>query len=102
MSSACKTRCECRLTVLGSQRDVQSFQNSAWEKTLRVRYPEPLEFGPRRFVCQFQTDGHDLKPLQRLSSRWHRLVLLLDFEAHRLKGVARARAGELEHCEISY
>ena len=97
-------RCECRLTVIGSKRDVRRFQASAWEKILRVRYPEPLEFSPCRFVCQFQTDTHDLKRLQSLSHRWPGLVLLLDFEVarQRIKGLAKARAGELEHCEIAY
>jgi len=75
-----KPRCECRLTVLGSKRDVRRFQASAWEKSLRVRYPE----------------------LQALSRRWVGLVLLLDFEIDRIKGLAKARAGELEHCEIGY
>lgn len=97
-------RCQNRLTVIGAKPVVQRFQNSAWEKSLRVRYLEPLEFSPRRFVCQFETDPHDLRRLQTLSRRWPGLVLLLDFELtqRRIKGVARARAGELEHCEIGY
>jgi hypothetical protein len=63
-----------------------------------------LELSPRRFVCQFETPTHDLKRLQRLSRSHPRLVLLLDFEAFpgRIKGLAKAAAGELEHCEISY
>ena len=102
-----RSRCECRLTVIGSKRDVQRFQASAWEKSLRLRYPDPLELSPCRFVCQFETDnqdGHDLKRLQRLSRSHPGLVLLLDFEAFpaRIKGLAKARAGALEHCEIGY
>jgi hypothetical protein len=97
-----KRRCEYRLTVIGSKREVRRFQAGAWEKTLRVRYPEPLEFSPCRFVCQFQTNTHELKRLQSLSRRWAGLVLLLDFEIGRIKGLAKARAGELEHCEIGY
>ena len=104
MGSRCKIRCESRLTVIGSKREIQRFQNSAWQKVLRIRYPEPLEFSPRRFVCQFETTAHDLKGLQHLSRRWPGVVLLLDFEIarRRIKGVAKARAGELEHCEIGY
>ena len=96
--------CQNRLTLIGSKREVQRFQNSVWEKILRVRYPEPLEFSPRRFVCQFETQPHDLRRLVTLSQRWPGLVLLLDFEIpkQRTKGLAKARAGELEHCEISY
>jgi hypothetical protein len=104
MEAAMRSRCECRLTVIGAQRDVQRFQNSAWEKTLRARYAEPLELSPHRFVCQFETPADDLKRLQRLSRSHPGLVLLLDFEAFpgRIKGLAKAKAGELEHCEISY
>jgi len=69
-----------------------------------VRFPEPLEFSPCRFVCQFETNPHDLQRLQDLSRRWPGLVLLLDFEIskQRIKRLAKARAGELENCEISY
>jgi hypothetical protein len=95
-------QCANRLIVIGSKREVRRFQNSGWEKTLRARYLEPLEFSPCRFVCQFETMIHDLKRLQVLSRRWPRLVLLLDYEAGRIKGLAKAKAGELEHCEISY
>ena len=104
MSSRRQIRCECRLTVLGTKRDVRRFQASAWEKSLRARYYDPLRLSPCRFVGQFETDGHDLKRLQRLSRSHPGLVLLLDFEAfpERIKGLAKAKAGELEHCEISY
>jgi len=99
--------CENRLTVIGSKRDVQSFRNSQWEKTLRTRYLDSLQLSPCRFVCQFETDnqdGDDLKRLQSLSRSHPGLVLLLDFEAfpERIKGLAKAKAGELEHCEIGY
>ena len=96
------SRCENRLTVIGAKHEVQRFQKSGWQKSLRIRYPEPLEFSPRRFVCQFDTESHDLRRLQRLSRRWPGLVLLLDFEVGRIKGIAKAQAGELEHCEIGY
>lgn len=99
-----RSRCENRLTVLGAKWHVQRFQNSAWERHLRARYLEALQFSPRRFVVLFETDPHDLKRLQSLSRRWPGLVLLLDFEVtrRRIKGLAKARAGELEHCEIGY
>jgi hypothetical protein len=99
------SRCENRLTVIGSPRDVQSFQNSAWARILRLRYAEPLEFSPGRFVCQFETIQAPHWPrLCHLSRRWPGLVLLLDYEVvgQRIKGLAKARAGELEHCEIGY
>ena len=99
-----RKRCECRLTVLGSRRDVRRFQASAWEKILRRRYLDSLQLSPRRFVCQFETTVQPLPALQRLSRSHPGLVLLLDFEAfpERIKGLAKAKAGELEHCQIGY
>jgi len=96
--------CQNRFTVIGSKREIQRFQNSAWEKILRVRYLEPLECSPRRFVCQFETHAHTLQRLVALSRRWPCMVFLLDFEiaSQRIKGLAKAKAGKLEHCEISY
>jgi hypothetical protein len=96
------SRCANRLTVVGTKREVRRFQDSAWKKFLRARHTDPLEFSPGRFVCQFQTDAHDLKRLQNLSRRWPGLVLLLDYETGRTKGLAKARNGGLEHCEIGY
>ena len=100
-----RSRCENRLTVIGSPRDVQSFQNSAWAKILRACHAEPLEFPPGRFVCQFETIKAPHWPRHgRLSRCWPGLVLLLDYEVagQRIKGLAKAKAGELEHCEIGY
>jgi len=99
-----RSRCECRLTVLSTKRNLQSFRNSAWEKSLRARYAEPLELSLCRFVCQFETPAQNLKPLQLVSRSHPGLVLMLDFEAFpvRIKGLAKAKAGELEHYEISY
>ena len=99
-----RDRCDHRLTVLGSKRDMQRFRNSPWAKILRARHQDPLEFSPCRFVCQFETTGHHLQRLQILSRRWPGLVLLLDFELEhrRIKGLAKARAGDLEHCAIGY
>jgi len=104
MRSRSEGRCECRLTVLGRKRDVRRFHASAWEKILRARYYDPLQLSPCRFACQFETDGQDLKRLQRVSRSHPGLVLLLDFELfpRRIKGLAKAKAGALEHCEISY
>lgn len=99
-----RSRCECRLTVIGSRRDVHRFRASAWEKILRARYYDPLELSPCRFACQFEIVTPDLLRLQRLSKSQPGLVLLLDFESFpaRIKGLAKAKAGELEHCEICH
>jgi hypothetical protein len=104
MEAVMRDHCENRMTVLGSKREVKRFQESSWGKILHARYTEPLQFSPCRFICQFETVHHDLKRLQKLSRRWRGLVLLLDYEVmkQRMKGVAKVRAGELEHCEIAY
>jgi len=97
-------RCEIRLTVIGTKGDVLRFQYSRWEKSLQARYTEPIEWPPRRFVCQFETIGCDLNQLQSLSRRWPRLVFLLDYEIRRrrVKGIVKAKAGELEHHLVRY
>ena len=102
--AAMNLTCHNRLTVIGPRREVGRFQTSAWAKILRVRYLEPLEFSPRRFVCQFETNPHELRRLRALSRRWPGLVFLLDYEVprSRTKGIAKTQAGKLEHCEIGY
>jgi hypothetical protein len=94
--------CENRLTVIGAKTTVRKFQRSDWERRLGAKYADLIECPPGRFVCQFETAVAGLKRLQALSRRWPGLVLLLDFEWRRIKGLARARAGDLEHCEVSY
>ena len=93
---------ELRLTVLGSRADIARFQRSPWSRRLAVRYLEPLEFGPRRYVGQFTMDRIDLPSWQRLACRWPQLVFLLDYDGHRTKGVAKVHAETLEHCELGY
>lgn len=93
-----------RLTVLGSKRQVQRFQKSNWNTALRVRHCELLENSPTRFAFEFTSERSLPESLRKLSRRWPRLTFLLDFESEaiRIKGLAKAKAGELEHCEISY
>lgn len=93
-----------RLTVVGSKRQVRLFQKTNWDRQLRVKHVELLENSPRRFACQFENQACLLQSLKKLSRRWRRLTFLLDFENEqkRIKGLAKAEAGELEHCEINY
>ena len=104
MRSRCEIRAENRLTVLGTKRDVRRFQNSAWEKSLHARYSDPLQLSPCRFVCQFETSTPPLPALQRMSRSYPTLVFLLEYENEmtRIKGLAKVKAGKLEHCEIGY
>jgi hypothetical protein len=93
-----------RLTVIGSKRQVQRFRKSNWNTSLCARHCELLENSPTRFACEFKTERLLPESLRKLSRRWPRLTLLLDFESEtkRIKGLAKAKAGELEHCEINY
>ena len=93
-----------RLTVIGSRVQVQRFQKSNWDRHLRAQYCDLLECSPERFACQFSTQRFPLEALRRLSRQWSKLVPLLDCESeeNRIKGLAKAKAGELEHCEITY
>jgi len=95
-------RCEQRLTVIGGKHEIRRFQRSHWERALRVRHLDPVLLCPCRFVCQFETDDPGLERLQRLSRRWPGLILLLDYEVPHLKGLVKAKAGQLEHQEIRY
>jgi nuclear transport factor 2 (NTF2) superfamily protein len=93
-----------RLTVIGSKTQVQRFQKNNWDRHLRARYCELAENSPTRFACQFKTERFPLESLRRLSGRWQKLILLLDFESeeNRIKGLAKAEAGDLEHWEVNY
>ncbi len=98
------TRSNNRLTVLGSNRQVELFQQSNWERRLHAPFSELLEYSPGRFACQFETESAPLKSLRQLSRRWPRLKFLLDYEieASRIKVLAKATGGQLEHHQIRY
>jgi hypothetical protein len=93
-----------RLTVIGPGTEVARFQKSNWDGHLRAQHCDLLENSPKRFACQYQTGCSPLEPLRRLSRRWPRLILLLHYEAEsdRSMGLAKARAGQLEHWETHY
>ena len=95
----------CRLTLVGSKRTVASFAaSSGWIKTLGARHIDWLQLCPGRHVCQFETECPPVGPLRRVSRTWSRLTLLLDYEEEtgRTKGLAKAKDGQVEHCEIGY
>jgi hypothetical protein len=96
--------CSNRLTGLGPKADLQRFLKSKWDKRLGARHGEWLENSSRRFVCVFDTDECPLEALRRLCGRWPKLVFLLDYEVEceRLKGLAKADLGRLEHWETRY
>ena len=94
-----------RLTMLGPKATLDRFDdNGAWEKALGARHVEWLLLSPRRRRCEFETAGRILAELQELSRLWPRLIFLLDYEwdPKRVKGLVKAKAGDIECCEISY
>jgi hypothetical protein len=93
-----------RLTVIGARRLVQRFQQSTWAKALGANHCELLENSPRRFSCQFEAGNPPPESLMRLSRHWPTLTFLLDYEvpAKRVKGLAKAKAGELVDHRLTY
>jgi hypothetical protein len=91
-----------RLIVLGERRVLRKFQDSDWLAAMAGRYAEPLEFAPTRFACQFDTTGNPLPALRRLSRSHPGLIFLLDYETKRLKGLAKAKAGQLTNHHIRF
>jgi hypothetical protein len=92
-----------RLTVIGSQRVIRSFEKTNWLRQLSGRHQEIYEQGARRAVWWFESD-QTLRRLPRLSSKWPGLVFLLDYEDEkkRVKGLVKVLFGKMDHCEISY
>ena len=98
------TCCINRLTAIGSKQQVKRFHSSRWATALGAKHCELLENSPTRFACQFETEAAPLESLRRLSRRWPRLILLLEYEVdeERIKGLAKAAAAKLEHYQIEY
>jgi hypothetical protein len=95
--------CRNRLTIIGPARAVARLAgNDDWEKSLRARHIEWLEFTPGHHVCEFTTTGRPLEKLQKLSRCWPTLVFVLGYECGRSMGMVKAWKGELEGCEVSY
>jgi len=96
---------KCRLSLIDVKGTAAKYaENPRWIKDMGACHIEWLEFSPERHVCQFETELPPVERLRRVSRRWSRLTLLLDFEdeTNRIKGLAKAKAGEVEHCEINY
>jgi len=96
---------KCRLTLIDFKGAASVFARSPkWITILGVCHVEWLELSAERHACQFDTERPPVAQLRKVSRLWARLTLLLDYEEewHRIKGVAKAKAGQIEHCEISY
>ncbi len=104
MSDIRRVWTENRLTVIGRKDDVALFNCSNWKRKLRARFCEQMLRLKGRSIWEFKTETPPIEFLKKLSAHWPGLVLLLDYESmrERIKGLAKARAGELEHYKISY
>jgi hypothetical protein len=93
-----------RLTVVGSGAELRRLGKSHWNRRLNARHGELLENSPGRITWQFDSTGPLLERLKALSRHWPQLILLLDYEMERqrTKGLAKAQAGRVEHCQFEY
>jgi len=99
------TMWKCRLTLVDLKGTASTFAGSrGWIKTLGARHFEWLELAAKRHVCQFETALPPVEGLRKVSRRWPQLTLLLDYEdeTRRIKDLAKAKAGQVEHCEFAY
>ena len=98
-------RCKCRLTIVGSPHRVRTMTDSSgWVRTLKARHVVWMELSVGRYVAEFDTDEPRLQSLRKLSDRHAGVLLLLDYEheGRRIRGLAKATANQVEHCEFSY
>ena len=93
-----------RLTVIGPKKQVQLFQSSKWDRRLGARFCELMDRSKARYISDFKTEAPPIERLRKLSLRWPGLTLFLDYEmeTERIKGLVKARVGELEHCRMCY
>src|SRR3954468_9323489 len=95
--------CNNRLTIVGQESVLNSFEESAWKRGAQAKYTQLLELSPRTHCWQFETDS--LPPLEwmaKASLRRPTLTFVLEYDRLRTrrKGLAKARNGRLEHYTI--
>lgn len=96
---------KCRLTLLGSKQAMaRCVEGLTWTRIMGARHVEWMELSPTRHVCEFSTNLPPVTQLEKVSHCWLRLTLLLDYEdeTHRIKGLAKAKAGAAEHHWFRY
>jgi hypothetical protein len=93
-----------RLLVVGPANELKRFEASNWERKARAKYIEVLECSKTRLEFQFETSKPPLPHFKAVSREWPKLTFLLDYEVEdwALKGLAKAKRGELEGCVVSY
>jgi len=95
--------CNNRLTVVGPMTTLKAFdENVTLAAAFGARYADALELSATRLGWQFESDTPPLESLKRLSAQHPRLTFLLDYDRDGRKGLAKAKAGQLEHHEVTY
>ena len=96
---------DVRLTVIGPQESLERFNRSNWEQRLKAKHIDVWEHSKTRRVWWFQTvSSLQHRDLAYLSLRSPNLVFLLDYEdqRERVKGLIRARRGNIDQCQFSF
>jgi hypothetical protein len=96
--------CHNRLLLIGPARELKRFDRSAWKTKARARYIDILECSATRLAFQFETTKAPTQYIKAASLNWPKLIFLLDYEIEEwcIKGLAKARRGELESCIVNY
>ena len=96
--------CANRLLIVGPARTLKRFDQSDWDVQARAKYIDILECSKHRLAVQFETAKAPTRYITAASRNWPRLTFLLDYEIEEkcLKGLAKARRGELETCLVYY
>ena len=97
--------CINRLTVTGSGKDLKRWEAGGdWIQAAGGKYSELLEHSARRQAWQFETAAPPLEYFKHLSTQWPRLIFIVEYDeqGRRVKGLAKMKAGKLEHYCVRY
>ena len=96
--------CANRLLIVGPARELKRFERSNWDGKARAKFIDVLECSKSRLAFQFETTKAPTRYIKAASLEWSKLTFLLDYEIEDwcIKGLAKARRGELESCIVNY
>ena len=100
-----KAYCKCRLTIVGPARDLaRFFAQNEWRPETGILHVELMEKSCFRHIWQFDGAEPPLQFITGLSEKWPFLTFLLDYdrEDKRIKGLAKAVRGLLQHDLVNY
>ncbi len=96
-----KPYCANRLTVVGRTKEIARFKTKYEPDYLGLAL---LENSRTRAAWQFETGEPPLSEIVQISTAWPTLVFILEYdrEDRRIKGLVRAKAGEMQHHIVRY